>query len=134
MRYSRYCIVGGRANRLLRSSSVISDFQHFQLQYVGTIPYDTHRMLHDIYLALSELKFVSKLNGKFISLTPDILYQRFTKFFLFLSPNATSWSFSLVTLFHNVLSVELQKTIRFDEYILPNNSTLSTLFSQTSAL
>ena len=100
-----------------------------QLQYVGTATYDTYHMLHDIYIALSGLNIVSKINRNIISLTLDILYHRFIKFFPFLFPNATSWSFSLVTLFHNILSVELQETIRFDKYILPNNSTLSTLFS-----
>ena len=99
MRYSRYCIFGGRADRLLRSSSVTSDFRHFQLQYVGTATYETHRMLHEIYLALSELKLVSKLNGKFISLTPDILYQYFIETLPLLPLNVTSWSFSLVTPF-----------------------------------
>ena len=36
--------------------------------------------------------------------------------------------------FYNALSVELQESIRLDGYILPNNSTLSTLFDQTPAL
>jgi len=70
-----------------------------KLQYVGTETYDTHRMLHDIYLALSDLRLVSKVNGETISLTPDTLYQRFIEFSPLLPPNATSWSFSLVTSF-----------------------------------
>ena len=45
-----------------------------KLQYVGTETYDTHRMLQDIYLALSDLKFVYNVNGKTVSLTPDTLY------------------------------------------------------------
>ena len=45
-----------------------------KLQYVGTETYDTHRMMHDIYLALSDLNLVSKVNGKSISLTPHTLY------------------------------------------------------------
>ena len=36
--------------------------------------------------------------------------------------------------FYNALSVELQEAIRLDGYTLPNNSTLLTLSSQTSAL
>ena len=44
-----------------------------KLQYVGTETYDTHRMLHDIYLALSNLNLVSKVNGKLFPLHP-ILY------------------------------------------------------------
>ena len=91
-------------------------------------------MMHDIYLALSSLKLESRVNGKTITFTPDSLYQRFIEFTPLLSPNATSWLFSLVTLFYNALSVELQESIRLDGYILPNNSTLSTLFDQTSAL
>ena len=51
-----------------------------------------------------------------------------------LSPNATYWSFSLVILFYNALSVELQEEIRLDGYTLPNNSTLSILSSQISTL
>ena len=48
-----------------------------KLQYVGTETYDTHHILHDIYLALSELKLLSKVNGEIMSLTPDTLYQLF---------------------------------------------------------
>ena len=91
-------------------------------------------MMHDIYLALSSLKLESRVNGKTITFTPDSLYQRFIEFTPLLSPNATSWLFSLVTLFYNALSVEFQESIRLDGYILPNNSTLSTLFDQTSSL
>jgi len=104
------------------------------MQYVGTENYDTRRMLYDIYLALSDLKRVSKVNGGNNSLTPDTLYQCLIEFSLLLLPIAKSWSFNLVTLFYNALNVELQETIRFDEYILPNNSNLTTLFSRTSAL
>ena len=67
-----------------------------ELQFVGTKNYDTHRMMHDIYLALSELTLVSKVNGKLIS-----LYQRFIEFSPLLPPNATDFYFSLVTLFYN---------------------------------
>ena len=105
-----------------------------KLQFVGTIVYDSHRMMHDIYLSLSSLKLESRVNRKTTYLTPDSLFQRFIEFTPLLSPNATSWSFSLVTLFYNALGVELQESIRLDGYFLPNNSTLPTLFDQTSAL
>ena len=105
-----------------------------KLQFVGTTVYDSHRMMHDIYLSLSSLKLESKSNGKTTYLTPDSLFQRFIEFTSLLSLNATSWSFSLVTIFYNALSIKLQESIRFDGYILPNNSTLSTLFDQTAAL
>ena len=91
-------------------------------------------MMHDIYLSLSSLKLESRANRKTTYLTPDSLFQRFIEFTPLLSPNATSWSFSLVTLFYNALGVELQESIRLDGYVLPNNSTLPTLFDQTSAL
>ena len=90
--------------------------------------------MHDIYLALSGLTLVSKVNGKIIFLVPDALYQRFIEFSPLLPPKATTWSFSLVTLFYDVLSVEFQEVIRLDGYTLPNNSTLVSLSSQTSAL
>ena len=105
-----------------------------KLQYVDIENYDTRRMLYDIYLALSDLKRVYKVNGGNNSLTPDTLYQCLVEFSLLLLPIAKSWSFNLVALFYNASNVELQETIRFDEYILPNNSNLTTLFSQTSAL
>ena len=76
-----------------------------KLQLVGTTLYDTHRMMRDIYLILSSLKLESRVNGKTIYLTPYSLYQRLIEFTPLLSPNATSWSFSLVTLFYNALSV-----------------------------
>ena len=68
-----------------------------QLQYASTITYDTHRRLHNIYLALSELKRFYKVNGKIIPLKADTLYQRFIELLPFLPPNSISWSFSLVT-------------------------------------
>ena len=109
-------------------------FDIVKLQYVGTETYDTHRMLNDIYLALSDLNLVSKVNGKSISLTLDTLYQRFIEFSPLLPPNATSCSFSLVTLFYNALKVELQEAIRINGYILPNNSNLTTLLSKIFTL
>jgi len=60
------------------------------LQFVGTEDYDTHRMMHDIYLALSELKLVYKSQGKLVTLTPDTLYQQFIEFSPLLNPNATT--------------------------------------------
>ena len=50
-----------------------------KLQYVGTETYDTHCMLHNIYLTLSDLKLVSKVSGNTISLTPDTLHLSFIK-------------------------------------------------------
>ena len=57
-----------------------------QLQNIETTTYDTHSMLHDIYLALSGLKFVSKDNGKIILLIPHTLYQHFIELFFLLPP------------------------------------------------
>ena len=91
-------------------------------------------MMHDIYLALSELKLVYRSHGKLVALTPKTLYQQFIEFSPLLPPNTTAWSFSLVTLFYNALSVELQEAIRLAGYTLPNNTTLSTLSSQICAL
>ena len=91
-------------------------------------------MMHDIYFALSGLKLVYKSQGKLVTLTPDTLYQQFIEFLPLLNPNAITWYFSLVTLFYNALSVELQDSIRLAGYILPDNSNLSTLSSQTFAL
>ena len=51
-----------------------------KLQFVETTVYDTHRMIQNIYLALSSIKLESRVNGKTISLTPDSLYQCFIEF------------------------------------------------------
>ena len=91
-------------------------------------------MMHDIYLALSTLKLVYKSQCKLVILTPDTLYQQFIELSPLLLPNATAWYFGLVNLFYNALSVELQESIRLAGYILPDNSNLTTLSSQTSAL
>ena len=80
-----------------------------KLQFIGTKTYDMHRMLHDIYLVLSGLKFVSKVDGNTISLIPNTLYQNFIKLTPLLPSNTTSWSLSLVSLFYNALGVELQE-------------------------
>ena len=105
-----------------------------KLQFVGTTVYNSHRMMHNIYLSLSSLKLESRANGNTTYLTPDSLFQRFIEFTSLLFLNATSWSFSLVTLFYNALSIELQEFIRLDGYLLPNNSTLPTLFDQKLVL
>ena len=91
-------------------------------------------MLHDIYLALSRLKLVSKVNDKIIYLTPDDLYKRFIEFVFILSPDTTTWSFTLVTLLYNTLGVELQEFIRSGGYIFPNSSNLVNPFYQIPAL
>ena len=104
------------------------------LQFVGTKTYDTHHLMHDIYLALSGLKLNFVHNKRMVSLAPDTLYQRFIEFSPLLPSNVTSWYFSLVTLFYNALSVELQEAIRLDGYTLSNNLTIATLSSQTSTL
>ena len=51
-----------------------------KLQFDGIENYDTHRMMHDIYLALSELKLVYKSHGKLVTLIPVTLYQQFIEF------------------------------------------------------
>ena len=65
-----------------------------------------------------------------LSLTPDDLLSRFSEFLPLISPNATTWSFSLVTLFFNALHHELQETIELGGYLFPNMSTLATSLSQ----
>ena len=57
-----------------------------KLQFVGTVDYDTHRMMHNIYLTLFELKLVYKSHGKLITLTPDTLYQQFIELSPLLPP------------------------------------------------
>ena len=48
-----------------------------ELQLVGTKTYNTHRMMDDIYLALSGLKLNFVHDKKYVSITPDTLYQRY---------------------------------------------------------
>jgi len=81
-----------------------------QLQYVGTKSFDSNKMLADISLALSSLKMVSNHQGRTISLTPDDLFSHFAEFLPLLSPNAMTWSFSLVTLFFNALPSSKRKS------------------------
>ena len=45
------------------------------------------------------------------SLTPDDLFSCYTEFIPLLSPNALTWSFSLVTLFVHALSLEFQEAV-----------------------
>ena len=49
----------------------------------------------------------------------------YTKCFDFLSPNALTWSFSLVILFFNALPLDLQETVGIGDYVLPDLSRLS---------
>ena len=46
-----------------------------ELQFIGTKTYNTYRMMHDIYLTLSELKVVFRTHGILVTLAPDALYQ-----------------------------------------------------------
>ena len=91
-------------------------------------------MLADISLALSTLKIVYTVRGKNISLTLDDLFNHFTSFLPLLSPNAMSWSFYLVTLFFQALSMELQEAIQLGGYIFPDISKLTTSLLQEQSL
>ena len=91
-----------------------------QLQYVGIKSNDSNKSLADISFALSSLKMGSHHKGRNISLTPDDLFSLFAEFFPLLSPNAMTWSFSLVTHFLNALPHELQNTVELGGYLLPN--------------
>lgn len=86
------------------------------LQYLDIDSYITYRILNDIYLALSGLKLVSKVNGTLVSLTIGTLYSYSIEFLPLLSFDATNWSRHPC---YNALSVELQETIRLDIYIYP---------------
>ena len=79
-------------------------------------------MLVDIYLVLYKLKIVYNYRKKKISLIPDNLLRHFTEFLPLLSPNAMSWSLTLVTI------------LKLVGYILSNLSTLTTSFSQEQEL
>ena len=86
------------------------------LQYLDIDSYTTYRILNDIYLALSGLKLVSKVNEKLVSVTTDTLYTHFIEFLPVFPPDATNWSRHPC---YNTLSVELQETIRLNIYIYP---------------
>ena len=91
-----------------------------QLQYIGIKSYDSDKILADIFLALSSLMMISHHTEGSISLTPDDLFSRFAEFIPLLSPNATTWSFPLVTLFFNALPHELQEAVELGGHLLPN--------------
>ena len=79
-------------------------------------------MLVDIYLVLYKLKIVYNYRRRKNSLIPDNLLRHFIEFIPLFSPNAMSWSLSLVTILQLV------------GYILSNLSTLTTSFSQEQEL
>ena len=64
------------------------------------------------------------------SLTPDDLFSRFAEFIPLLSPNAMTWSFSLVTLLFGALPQEIQETVELGGYLLPDLSNLTSSLSQ----
>ena len=49
------------------------------LKCSGTNTQDTHKILHDVYLALSGLNLVFYYKGKLISFVPDALFKPFTE-------------------------------------------------------
>ena len=69
-----------------------------------------------------------------MSLTPDDFFSCYTEFLHLLSPNALTWSFSLVTLFFHSLPLDLQEAVRFGGYILSYISQLYTSLLQKQAL
>ena len=101
-----------------------------QLQYIGTKSYDSNKMLVDIYFALSSFKMVLHHKRRTISLTPDDLFSHFAEFLSLRSPNAMTWSLSLVALFFNILPQKLQEDVELGGCFLPNLSTLTTSLSQ----
>ena len=82
-----------------------------QFQYVGTTSYDSQRMPANISIAFNSLTIVSTHRGRTVSLIPDNFYRRFIECLPLLSPITITWSFSLVTLFLNVLTSELQDAV-----------------------
>ena len=74
-------------------------YNYIQLKYVGIIYYNSQKMLADFSLALSNLKMVYNHRERTLSLTPDNLLSPYIEFFPLLSPNALTWSFSLIKLF-----------------------------------
>ena len=74
-------------------------------------------MILKIALALSGLKLEFYLKRKLITYIPDDLYHRSIQYLLLLPFDATFWSFSLVTLLFNVISIELQNILHTDGLI-----------------
>ena len=91
-------------------------------------------MIADISLALSKLTIVYFVRGNVFSLTPDDLFSNFTVFLPLLSPNAMSWSFWLVTLFFQALSMELKETVQLRGYFYSDISKLTTSLLQERSL
>ena len=85
-------------------------------------------MLAGISLALSSLNMISTHKGKLVVLTLDDIYSRYIEFLPLLTPNAMTWSFSLVTLFFHALPSELQEAVHLGGYVLPDLSTLLTSY------
>ena len=85
---------------------------YVQLKFVGTTSYYSQKMLTDISFALSNLQMVYNHRGREFLLVPDDLFSRYTEFLPLFSPNALTWSFSLVTLFFHTLYLELQEAVR----------------------
>ena len=111
MRYRGYCIFGEKLTTYYDLCQLHLFCDIFQLQYIGTVTYDIHRLLHDIYLhdiylALSRLKLFLKLTGSLFPLHPmfyinDLLHS--SSFF----PQMPYLCRSALSLFYNALSVEL---------------------------
>ena len=91
-------------------------------------------MLANIYLALSNLKMVHNHRRRAISLIPNVLFSRYTKFLSLLSSNALTLSFILVTTFFYTLPLELQEVVRLGSYILSDLSRSSTSLLLEQAL
>ena len=85
-------------------------------------------ILTNISLALTPLKAISNHKGKVVVLTQDDLYSCYIEFLPLLTPNAMTWSFSLVTLFFHALPSELQEAVHLGGYVLPDLSTLLTSY------
>ena len=77
-------------------------------------------MIHDIYLALSELKVVYKSHWKLVTLTSDTLYQQFIELSPLLPPNT-------------VLCEEKQRVLSILHSVSPRNVGINQMYSQAES-
>ena len=103
-------------------------------RYVGSSDFDESEIIADVETELSSLKLETRVRGQTHCISPDEMYRWYQYFIPLLSDDAHDWSFHLVVLFLNALSVTLKELIIAQGYKPPRFRELTTAVLQQRAL
>ena len=103
--------------------------------YVGNDAVDPTLIVQNSCRKISTLEQVWNIGGRVCTDTPDELYTKFSRFFVYLPDKASSWSIQLCSYYLSSLTLQLSEAITSDTtFTMPDLATLTTKALQLVAL